>query len=253
VIEHLHKQRAKASKGATCPHRSEQRRATNSSGEHCNSAPPASSTRRASEANMDNLVASNGTLVARSSYPNPVRSNGDGRRGEGQWVYLQQSWNRLGPSRRQRKDDRSERATVPRRQGVGGARGPALFPVRRVHGRGQSSLLPCAVSPTGSAVFGGHEEAAGLLGFGWRASKERVNGCTCGGVGIAWVHHSASKRTTDPEGRWHRAIRVREEHAGLPCFLFGESMGGGGPCRSHVQYLRSDPLRLGAVRKQRGF
>jgi hypothetical protein len=45
---------------------------------------------------------------------------------------------------------------------------------------------------------------------------------------------------------------VREEHAGLPCFLFGESMGGGGPRRSHVQYLRPDPLRLGAARKQRG-
>jgi hypothetical protein len=49
-----------------------------------------------------------------------------------------------------------------------------------------------------------------------------------------------------------RAVRVREEHAGLPCFLFGESMGGGGP-RSHTQYLRPDPLRLGAARKQRGF
>jgi hypothetical protein len=50
-----------------------------------------------------------------------------------------------------------------------------------------------------------------------------------------------------------RAVRVREEHAGLPCFLFGESMGGGGPRRSHMQYLRPDPLRLGAARKQRGF
>jgi alpha-beta hydrolase superfamily lysophospholipase len=56
--------------------------------------------------------------------------------------------------------------------------------------------------------------------------EERLNGCTCRGVGIAWVHHGADGRTTDLEGRRCRAVRAREEHAGLPCFLFGESMGG---------------------------
>lgn len=35
-----------------------------------------------------------------------------------------------------------------------------------------------------------------------------INGCTCGGVGIAWVHQGAGGRTTDPEAqrRWRTAF-----------------------------------------------
>jgi hypothetical protein len=105
-------------------------------------------------------------------------------------VYLPWSWNCLGPSRRRRKDDGSGRATVQRRQGEGGARGPALLPVRGVHGRGHlpamvaagdshlrptCSYMQTSDSPIRSAAFGGVRLGAarkqvGLLGFGWRAS-----------------------------------------------------------------------------------